>query len=80
VDGKIVTIDSPKNLKLKHGQLTATVEYLQDGQLLAQSFGITGEDKKALQEFIGRHDVKTIHSGEPTLEEIFIKLTGRGLG
>jgi fluoroquinolone transport system ATP-binding protein len=40
---------------------------------------MTGEAKSELQRFIGEEDVKTIHSGEPTLEEIFIKLTGRGL-
>jgi fluoroquinolone transport system ATP-binding protein len=79
VDGKIVTIDSPKNLKLKHGKLTVTVEYLEAGELKSTSFGMTGEEKKALQDFLDSHEIKTMHSGEPTLEEIFIKLTGRGL-
>lgn len=79
VDGKIATIDTPKNLKLKYGQLVATVEYIDAGQLKSETFGMTGKDKEMLQKFIGEHDIKTIHSGEPTLEEIFIKLTGRGL-
>ncbi|MCK4543293.1 MAG: ABC transporter ATP-binding protein [Spirochaetales bacterium] len=79
VDGKIAAIDTPKNLKLKYGQLTVTVEYLEDNTLKAKEFGMTGTDKAKLQKFIGEHDVKTLHSGEPTLEEIFIKLTGRGL-
>jgi fluoroquinolone transport system ATP-binding protein len=79
VDGKIAAIDTPKNLKLKYGQLTVTVEYLEDNSLKAKEFGMTGTDKAKLQKFIGDHDVKTLHSGEPTLEEIFIKLTGRGL-
>lgn len=79
VDGKIEALDSPKNLKLKYGQPTVTVEHMVDGALKAETFGLTGNDKTKLQAFIGGHDVITIHSGEPTLEEIFVKLTGRGL-
>lgn len=79
VDGKIETLDTPKNLKLKYGQPTVTVEHLVDGKLQTETFGMTGEDKAKFQAFIGDHEVKTIHSGEPTLEEIFVKLTGRGL-
>ncbi|MCD6345905.1 MAG: ABC transporter ATP-binding protein [Bacteroidales bacterium] len=79
VDGKLVALDSPKNLKLEHGQYVVTIEYAEDGKLKSQTFGMSGDEKAALQKFIGDHDVKTIHSGEPTLEEIFIKLTGRGL-
>jgi fluoroquinolone transport system ATP-binding protein len=79
VDGKIVAVDSPKNLKLKYGQPFVTVEYPEDGQLKSRRFGLSGKDKEAMREFIGKHEIKTIHSAEPTLEEIFIRLTGRGL-
>ena len=79
VDGKIAAMDSPKNLKLKYGKPFVKVEYAEGGDLKTAEFGLHGEDLKALQDFIGSHDVKTMHSGEPTLEEIFIKLTGRGL-
>ncbi|MCK5822000.1 MAG: ABC transporter ATP-binding protein [Bacteroidales bacterium] len=79
VDGKIAALDTPKNLKLKYGQHTVTVEYAVEGKLKEETFGMDGNDKVKLQQFIGDHDIKTIHSGEPTLEEIFIKLTGRGL-
>ena len=79
VDGKIVAVDTPKNLKLKHGKPTVTVEYAEGGELKSANFVMNGGEKGVLQKFIGEHEVKTIHSGEPTLEEIFIKLTGRGL-
>lgn len=79
VDGKIVAIDTPKNLKLKFGQPSVTVEYAEDGKLKAKTFSMVGKAKTELMQFIGDKDIKTIHSGEPTLEEIFIKLTGRGL-
>lgn len=79
VDGKIVAMDSPKNLKLKHGQPKVTVEYMKDGKLQSRELGMREGEKKELEKFIAEHEIKTIHSGEPTLEEIFIKLTGRGL-
>lgn len=79
VDGKIIETDSPKNLKLKYGRPVVTVEYLEKSELLTKSFSLTDSDKKELQNFIGAHDIKTIHSDEPTLEDIFIKLTGREL-
>lgn len=79
VDGRIVAMDSPKNLKLKYGQPKVTVEYIEGGKLLSRELGMRDEEKQELEKFIAKHEIKTIHSGEPTLEEIFIKLTGRGL-
>jgi fluoroquinolone transport system ATP-binding protein len=55
------------------------LEYAENGKLLSKELGFDGNGKAELQKFIADHDIKTIHSGEPTLEEIFIKLTGRGL-
>lgn len=80
VDGKIVAMDTPKNLKLKYGRPKVTVEYLEEGQLKSAEMGFESGEKTQLQQFIGSHEIMTLHSGEPTLEEIFIKLTGRGLG
>ena len=79
VDGKIATLDTPKNLKLKYGQPTVAVEYAEAGELKSATFSMVGDAKAELQRFIGEKEVKTMHSGEPTLEEIFIQLTGRGL-
>jgi len=79
VDGKIVAVDTPKNLKLKYGQAQVTVEYTDSGELKSETLGMTGKDKELLLKFLADHDIRTMHSGEPTLEEIFIKLTGRGL-
>jgi fluoroquinolone transport system ATP-binding protein len=79
VDGAIVATDTPKNLKLTYGKPSVVVEYREDGALREASFDLEGPGKAALQRFIGEHDIATIHSGEPTLEEIFIRVTGRGL-
>ena len=79
VNGKIAALDTPKSLKLKYGQPSVVIEYAEGGELKSATLSMAGESKAELQRFIGDHDVKTIHSGEPSLEEIFIKLTGVGL-
>lgn len=80
VDGDIKLIDSPKNLKLQYGDKLVEVEYIKDGETVVESLStIDDADKKKLQDIIGHYDVQTMHTKEATLEEIFIKVTGRGL-
>lgn len=79
VDGKIRLIDSPKALKLKYGEKLVDIEYFKDGQLLKDSFSTVIESEKArMVEVITSCDIQTMHTKEATLEEIFIKVTGRG--
>ncbi len=80
VDGKIRLIDSPKELKVKYGEKLVEVEYFRNGQLLKGSFStVVEEEKQKLIEVIKKNDIRTMHTKEATLEEIFIKVTGRGL-
>ena len=80
VDGKIRLIDSPKELKLKYGEKLVEVEYFRNGELLKESFStVVKEEKNKLIEVIKENDIQTMHTKEATLEEIFIKVTGRGL-
>jgi fluoroquinolone transport system ATP-binding protein len=80
VDGKIRLIDSPKALKLKYGEKLVEVEYFNNGDLIKESFSIIDqEDKNRLNDVISKYDIQTMHTKEATLEEIFIKVTGRGL-
>jgi fluoroquinolone transport system ATP-binding protein len=80
VDGKIRLIDSPKELKLKYGEKLVEVESLRDGELIRDSFSTVVEDEKnQLIQVIKENDLRTMHTKEATLEEIFIKVTGRGL-
>ena len=80
VDGKIKLIDSPKNLKLKYGKKLVEVEYIKGGNPVKESFStVLEEEKNELVEVIKRNDIQTMHTKEATLEEIFIKVTGRGL-
>lgn len=79
-EGKIVAMDSPRNLKLQHGQKLASVEYLEDGQVVRKTLSMSEENSvDKLYEIMKQGNVDTIHSQEATLEQIFIKLTGRGL-
>ncbi len=80
VDGEIKLIDSPQNLKLEYGHKLVEVEYIEKDRVIKDTFSIIlPEDKKALQNIIENHEIQTMHTKEATLEEIFIKVTGRGL-
>lgn len=80
IDGEIKLIDSPKNLKLQYGEKLVEVEYLVDGDLVNESLStVLAEDKEALKTIIDHYEIQTMHTKEATLEEIFIKVTGRGL-
>ncbi len=80
IDGEIKLIDSPKNLKLAYGEQLVEVEYQNNGDIATEIFStILEEDKKNLQQVIANHEIQSMHTKEATLEEIFIKVTGRGL-
>ncbi len=80
VDGKIRLIDSPKQLKLKYGEKLVEVEYYREGELFKERYStVVEEEKNKLVEIIQTNDIQTMHTKEATLEEIFIKVTGRGL-
>lgn len=78
-DGKIVEIDTPKNLKIKYGHRKVDLEYQDDESIKQESFDLDtyGTDKKFLR-IVGSKETITIHSKEMTLDDIFIKVTGRG--
>lgn len=80
VDGEIKLIDSPRNLKLQYGEQLVEVEYIKDGETVKEKLStILDDDKKRLQEIIDQYPIETMHTKEATLEEIFIKVTGREL-
>jgi len=80
VDGEIKLIDSPKNLKLQHGQSLVTVEYGDDGELVSETLStVDAQGRQRLQDLIASQRIRTMHTKEATLEEIFIQVTGREL-
>ncbi len=79
-DGEISTIDSPRNLKLKYGQKLVKITQRTDKGVIEKRFSIVDEvEKQKLKEIIDNNNFETMHSQEATLEEIFIKVTGRRL-
>jgi fluoroquinolone transport system ATP-binding protein len=80
VDGKIRTIDSPRNLIMAEGGERLVYSYEENGHEVTGTSFIddTASDEK-LQSLICGNKLISIHSTEPTLNEIFVKITGRTL-
>ena len=75
--GEITEMNTVRDLKMKYGKKELTIEYYQDSNLEKQSFPLS--DIGSNPEFImllKNQKIETIHSGETTLEDIFIKVTG----
>ncbi|GAB6088826.1 ABC transporter ATP-binding protein [Spirochaeta dissipatitropha] len=80
IDGEIRLIDSPRNLKLRFGEKLVVVDYVHKGQRVTEQFSLLiPEDKAKLNDIILNGQIEMMHTREATLEEIFIKVTGRGL-
>lgn len=77
-DGKIAAMDTPSNLKLKYGSQEVLLEYVVQGQPQKRSFSLSTE-REQLGAFLRDVQPITIHSQEATLEDIFIRVTGRRL-
>ncbi len=80
VDGQIKEMDSPRNLKIKYGKRTMKLEYKENGKTVSQEFPMDGiGQNEAFIELLRTKEIETLHSGETTLEDIFIQVTGVGL-
>ncbi|MBE0600434.1 MAG: ABC transporter ATP-binding protein [Firmicutes bacterium] len=81
VDGAIAALDTPKALMTRHRAVQMTYAYpAPDGALLERSVALekTGEDELFLQ--LAREGrLASVHSAEPTLNDVFVEITGRGL-
>ena len=75
-NGNIVALDTPKNLKEKNSNHRVVIDYLYQGKRETK----TMEAPELEQGIPFAHDeIISIHSQEPTLEDMFIQYTGRGL-
>lgn len=73
-NGKIVELDTPENYKKRFGKQTVSIE--QSGKKITFS---KEDDLTKLTEIIRSRHFDSIHTQEASLEEIFIKVVGRGL-
>lgn len=80
VDGKIRALDTPRNLIMSRGASKITYTYLENGSehKIETPLGKTSEDEK-LGRLIRENRLLSIHSAEPTLNDIFVEITGRQL-
>jgi ABC-2 type transport system ATP-binding protein len=76
-EGRIVALDTPDNLKVAHGQKSLEAR-LTDGQTLTIHLDDQDAGKK-LEQLASSGQIRTLHSAEATLEEVFIQITGRRL-
>ena len=76
-EGRIVALDTPDNLKMAHGErsLKAT---LASGESLTISLDDEGAGKQ-LEKLVSAGEIRTLHSTEATLEDVFVQIAGRRL-
>jgi fluoroquinolone transport system ATP-binding protein len=81
VDGKIVAMDTPAELKIARSRRLVRVEYRgENGRLDNTEFPLDGlADDRAFHDLLRNHHVETLHSREASLEDVFVDVTGRRL-
>ena len=81
VDGRIVALDTPAELKIARSHRRVRVEYRGgNGALMSAEFSMDGlADDSAFHAMLRSRHVETIHSREATLDDVFVEITGRQL-
>lgn len=80
VDGGITAFDTPRNLKMAHARKVVRVEYRENSAVKARDFSLEdAAGKDAFIDLVREAAIETIHTTEPSLEDVFIRITGRGL-
>ena len=80
VDGQLRTIDSPRELKLRHGEKRVRVENRTNGTVERHEFSLEGIGANSdFLTLLGSGTVETIHTEEASLEDVFLSVTGRSL-
>jgi len=80
VDGQIAALDSPRSLRLAYGKKLIRVEAVSDGTRIAREFEVdTLADDADFVGLLRSGTIETIHTLDTTLEEVFVRVTGRTL-
>jgi fluoroquinolone transport system ATP-binding protein len=80
VDGEIRLVDRPDALKERYGQRAVRVTFGSDAGADQRDFPLNAvADNPEFLALLRRADLRTIHTLETTLEEVFVQVTGRGL-
>ena len=78
-EGRILALDAPEQLKLKHGQRTVRVRRQGGGSVEDTVVTLDGDAGEQLRALVGQEGLLTIHTEEATLEDVFVDFAGRGL-
>jgi fluoroquinolone transport system ATP-binding protein len=79
VDGRLEIIDSPQNIRQMGGKRVVRVEY-ENGEIYSEEFEIEGLGENAkFMDVLKKNHIRSIHSKEASLEDIFIQVTGKNL-
>jgi fluoroquinolone transport system ATP-binding protein len=79
-DGRIAAVGSPRELKVQHSEPVVRVEAWQGDRPITRDFSLQEPaDKDSFLAFVRDQRIGTLHTQEPTLEDVFLKVTGKGL-
>ena len=79
VGGNIFALDTPHNLIMSKGAAQVTYTWLDQGEQTANCPMDKLSEDTRLQTLIAANRLRSIHSSEPTLNDIFLEITGRTL-
>jgi ABC-type multidrug transport system ATPase subunit len=77
--GRILALDPPELLKLRHGQRAVRVRRRVDDRVEETVVPLDDDAGERLRELVAAEDLLTIHTEEATLEDVFVELAGRRL-
>jgi len=72
--GKLIAVDTPKNLKKKYGENIVRIETV-SGEIYESRLN-TKNSSDIFKNLSDNNQISLIHSKEATIEDVFIKLTG----
>jgi len=75
--GSIIEYGRPMDICQKYNRLNKLLVTLKNGERVTLENG--GASALLMKEYLEKNMIETIHSTEPTLETVFIELTGKGL-
>ncbi|WP_203363726.1 ABC transporter ATP-binding protein [Bacillus sp. REN10] len=79
-DGQIRLIDSPQSLKIRYGKKLLRVGYKENNEPRTSEFPMHNLDQnQPFLHLLKGNTIETMHTIEPSLEEIFIQVMGRKL-
>ncbi len=80
VDGQMKALDTPRNFIMSKGAIRVTYTYIENDMECTGSCQLDEiKDDELLNLIISENRLKSIHSTEPTLNDIFIEITGAKL-